>query len=551
MKNVRDQRPERASGSNPAPGGNGAARRVQAWFAWATLESPALTVTFWLAVAAFVSAYFITPLPPCIDYPQHLALGAIMGRLLDPASPEHQLYEVTLLTYNGLFHVLVAGLSVLMRPETAGKLLLAAGVVLTAAAGLGLARVGRRPRWYAFFLLPFSYSHIVGWGFVNYSLAAPLALLTWCWWLRWRDGERRLGWRVVFSALLVAYAHVLATACLCISVALAQLYSRSPREAGCRNWMRDLLRAPLPVLPAALFSIIVFVHHRAAPHIFWEPFKDGTDSPAWEKLWYLASFSVSNFSDASDQMLFWCALGLLAVLFLAPLWMRPARGTAPRRELVGLAISWFLLYLIVPRVLMSTWYIFERLPLWWFAFALGCAPVARPSLAVPMRHLVALVGLVAGLNTAYHFHLIPDARDASAIIDDIPAGARVAPVMHHSDAPPALWRRIWVHLAAYHVVRHPGELAFSFTLYASLPVRYREGQTKPGYYRGLEWNPDQYDPSAAYGRYFDTVLVSTPDDAPDVDPRARTFGTYAPWVRLLAQHGRFYLYDASGIHAPR
>ena len=551
MENDRDQRPDGARSSGPTPGGGSAARRVADWFGWAALESPSLTVTFWLAVALFAGAYFLTPLPPCIDYPQHLALGAIMGRLLDPASPEHQLYEVTLLTYNGLFHVLVAGLSLLMRPELAGKLVLVAGVVLTAAAGLGVAQVGRRPRWHAFFILPFCYGHIAGWGFVNYSLAAPLALLTWCWWLRWRDGESRLGWRVVVAALLVAYAHVLATACLCISVALAQLYTHSPREVGCRRWVRDLLRAPLPVLPAAVFSIIVFFHHRAAPHIFWEPFKDGTDSPAWEKLWYLASFSVSNFWDASDQMLFWCGIGLLAILFLAPLWTRSARGPAPRRELVGLAISWFLLYLIVPRVLMSTWYIFERLPLWWLAFALGCAPVPRPSLAVPIRHLATLVGLAAGLNTAYHFYVIPDARDASAIIDDIPAGARVAPVMHHSDAHPALWRRIWVHLAAYHVVRRPGELAFSFTLYASLPVRYREGQSKPGYYRGLEWNPDQYDPAAEYGRYFDTVLVSTPDDAPGVDPRARTFGYYAPWVRLMAQRGRFYLYDASAIHAPR
>jgi len=200
---------------------------------------------------------------------------------------------------------------------------------------------------------------------------------------------------------------------------------------------------------------------------------------------------------------------------------------------------------------MSTWYIFERLPIWWLGFAVGCAPIARPSLAVPIRRLVAAVGLVAGLNTAYHFHVIPDAHDASAIIDEIPANARVAPVMYHSDGHPALWRRIWIHLAAYHVVRRPGELAFSFTLYASLPVRYRENQAKPGYYRGLEWNPDQYDPTAPYARYFDTVLVSTPDDAPDVDPRQRAFGYYAPWVRLMARHGRFYLYDASGIHAAR
>ena len=119
------------------------------------LETRGLTVAYWAAAGAFALAYWLTPLPPCIDYPQHLALGALMRRLLDPSSPERLVYQVTPLTYNGLFHVLVAGLSLLMPPEVGGKLILSAVVILTAGAFLELVRLGDRPRWYAFLLLPF------------------------------------------------------------------------------------------------------------------------------------------------------------------------------------------------------------------------------------------------------------------------------------------------------------------------------------------------------------------------------------------------------------
>jgi hypothetical protein len=535
-----------------AASGNGAAIPWQdrVPLGWARLETPGLTAAFWAAVLAFAAAFWITPLPPCIDYPQHLALGAILRRMLDPSSPERSLYEFTPLTYNGLFHVCVALLSLLVHPEVAGKLLLSAVPVLCAAAGLALTRLGRRPRWYACFLLPLSYGHIVGWGFVNYCLAAPLALLVFCWWHRWHGGERRLLPRVIIGALLVAYAHVLATACLCLSIALATLAQRTPREAGWREWLRALVRAPLPVLPAGLFSVVVFLYHRSAPHIFWEPAKDGMDNAAWEKLWYLATFSVSNFYDPSDQVLFWLMLCCLAALLLAPLVAAPRPGSGARRELRVLAIAWFGLYLVVPRVLMSTHYIFERLPIWWLAFTVASAPVLGSTLAAWLRRSVLAVGLVSGCNTIYHFARIPDAQDASAIIDEIPAGARVVAVMHSSDAYPSIWRRVWVHLAAYHTVRRPGELAFSFTRYASLPVRYRTDQRRPLYAGGLEWNPQLFDPNAAYTAYFNTVLVKTPDHAPHADPRELTFGYFAPQVRLLARRGRYFLYDAAAIHAP-
>lgn len=533
----------------PCPHSEPAADR--GWRAWtrrASLETPLLTAGYWGAVAAFAGAFWVTPFPPCIDYPQHLALGALLRRLLDPAAPEHATYVASLFTYNGLFHVLVAGLGLLFPLEVAGKILLSLIPLVTASAALALVDATGRPRWYAAFLLPLSYSYIVGWGFINYALFAPVGLLTLTWWLRWCDGERRLlGW-VIGGACVVAYAHVLAMLCLCISVGVATLVRRLPREVGLRAWLLLHLTRPWPLLPAAAYSVLVFLVHRRAPHIYWEAHKDGTDVSAWTKLAELPSFAVSNLGDSLDRTIFVLTLTLLAALWGTAAFVRPAAAGPRSREVTVLAAAWFLLYLVTPRVLMSTWWIFERLPLLWLAFLVAATPRVDGALARTLRVAVVVAGLVLGLGTLRAFARIPDAGDADAIIDDIPAGARVIGVIHSPSAHPVIWREMWVHQLAYFVVRRPGEIAFDFTRYASLPLRRRDaGEQPPRFPSGLEWMPTHYDPYATYAAYYPWVLVRTPDDAPDLDPRGRVFGVHAALVRTVSHRGRFWLFDASPL----
>jgi hypothetical protein len=75
------------------------------------------------------------------------------------------------------------------------------------------------------------------------------------------------------------------------------------------------------------------------------------------------------------------------------------------------------------------------------------------------------------------------------------------------------------------------------------------GKAPPAVPRGLEWDANKYDHNAAYARYWDTVLVRTPDDDPDADPRPITFGQAAAHVKLLSRRGRFWLFDAEALKA--
>jgi hypothetical protein len=65
----------------------------------------------------------------------------------------------------------------------------------------------------------------------------------------------------------------------------------------------------------------------------------------------------------------------------------------------------------------------------------------------------------------------------------------------------------------------------------------------------MEWDANKYDVSQPYARYWDTVLVRTPDEDPASDPRARTFGFAAAGMKVLSHRGRFWLYDASVLRA--
>ena len=66
----------------------------------------------------------------------------------------------------------------------------------------------------------------------------------------------------------------------------------------------------------------------------------------------------------------------------------------------------------------------------------------------------------------------------------------------------------------------------------------------------MEWDAAKYDPTQPFARYWDTVLVRTPDQAPHVDPRVQTFGRAAARIEILAHRGRFWLFDARALRSP-
>jgi hypothetical protein len=507
------------------------------------LETRELTLVYWATAFLFSLALWVTPFPPLIDYPQHVAVGALLRRMADPLSPERALYDPNFITYNGGFHVLIAALSFAMRPEIAGKLLLSIYPLAFAYAVLALVRAAERPRWYALFALPVTWSFAVGWGFANYFMSVPFVILAFALWVRASRGEKGALWKVMLLSAFLSYTHVLATLCLCMMIGVAGLASFHQLGASYKERLLGLAKLPIAVWPAIVWSLFAFLHNRSSPHANWEGWDEGLDDPLWYKLLHVTAYTVGNFSDHTDQLLLTLSVGMMIVL-----WQWPREKSPAHPVMKAEAITWAALYCIVPKVFIATWFVFERFPPFAVVFAAAALPIARGFVHERwIRNAAAAVALVASLSTVWHFRVIPDEADADAILDDIPEGKRVIAVTWSNTGQPVILREMWVHLLAYYQARRPGQIAYSFAKFESMPVHYAVGKAPPGIPGGMEWDGSKYSPFEPYARYWDTVLVRTPDAEPEGDPRFRTFRSAAAAVHVIAHRGRFWLYDASSL----
>jgi len=505
------------------------------------LETRWLTAAYWGAVLLQALAFFVPRFPPLVDYPQHLAIASVLHRWMSPGSPERAIFDANFFTYNGAFHTLAALLGFVVPMETAGKVVLALIPALVGWGGLTLVRAARRPRSYAFFLLPLSLSAMVTWGFLNNVLSYAVGLGVLGWMIRGMRGERGYLARAAAGGLVVAYLHIFGAFILCATTGLLALRRLVFVRRPWRERLRRFAWTLLALAPAPALSLAFVLHNRSSSHSNWEnAMHDGWDDYAWRKALWLPDFVFGNFADHSDRNL--CLLLFAGLAFLY--FPRPGQGVrkTPRglRDFRFLAGVFVLLYLITPRVLFATWFIFERVPFFAISALVCGAPVLAASSMGFVRTFAAGLALSAGANAVAHHANIPEEGDADAILDAIPEGARVVGLIWEPSPLPVLVRQTYVHMQAYHLVRHRGDMTVSFAMIESLPVHFKAESRPPRREVGAEWTPESYDPDSAYGRHFETVLVHAPSGTGD--PTSLVFQEKAHAAQLLARHGRFFLY---------
>ncbi len=507
------------------------------------LESRGLTVAFSLAVGLVALAFLLCPYPPMIDYPQHVAMGALLHDLWTGAPYATELYKTSPFTYNAGIETSIGLLSFLMSPELAGRVILAVHVLVFAAAALSVCHYADRPRWYALLAVPIFYNHITGWGFSNFVVALPLMILAAVGWMRIVDGDRSC-WRIagVFAAsMVVAYTHVLVMLSLCVIVVVVALEVVVKRGDRLLDRALRLLVPGAILVPSVGYSLGAWFWARATSTTVWEhSWAEGQDDPLWSKLRHILFNTTGNFADGSDQYLV-----ALAFVLGAALWVGDGEAL-PHPRMRRLAWVFFGLYALIPKVFIATFHIYQRfLPLA-AVFAIAAIPVARGAWTKTMSVVVAVVAVVTGANVLYRFVTLPEVGDAMAIVDDAPAGKSLAGVMYDVKAPK--WNReVWVHLPALYQVRRQGVLAYSFLRNESVPVHYLPGKEPPRPPGGFEWNGQLYDFEADYARAYDLILVRSwvGTTGQVIDPAPWVFKGWQDQVKLLSRRGQFFLYDAS------
>jgi hypothetical protein len=510
-----------------------------------------------------VAGLFVTHLLPCVDYPQHLALSDVARRLSDPNAPEHAEYQLNYFTYNGLFHVVVAGLSRVLPIELAGRLTVGASLAATGAAVLALVRLLRRPPAHAALFTPILFSFSLGWGFANYVMATAIA--AWALVFVARAALRPswiAGGAVAVLGLACAFAHVLAMLILCLAasaLALEVAWRSAVGAAGWRKAARACFVAVLAVAPLLIGCVYCIQVYREQydwdPNMYRDPTIEGTAPPLVQKAVWFGAFATDLYRDASDQLLLWLAIGIMGWCWMMAYKQRRA-WDAPREATPAIVLPFVVLtlaYFATPMVLIGTHLIFPRLAQW---------AIFGAALATPLQHDTAkagrarvwmlAIGLAVGVNTVAHCALFDwETRDASRLIDDLPAGGAATAVVW--DPRTLAFRNgTLTHLAAYYGARKHGRWAFAFARYLSVPVRFKPNSQPAWPEHGWEFSGEDYNPRCKYARAFPLVLVKAPEEIPpdaasEPEVRRLVFKSDADAVRLLSHHGVYWAFDSTGI----
>ncbi|MES1243880.1 MAG: hypothetical protein ABUT39_19905 [Acidobacteriota bacterium] len=413
-----------------------------------------------------------------LDYPQQLAVAAIVRWIGDPAHGFGQAYELALWHPQGLFEMATAGFAHLLPIDLAGKLVLSLSIAGVLPAAAALCRRNGRPEWYALLALAVTYGHVFFWGFVDSLVALPLFLGGLA--LADRLFDRPFGWR---SWLLLASVSALFyTAHLQMLVLFVGAVSWLALVR--RPWAGRLALQLSALLPGLALGagVLLWAHFHAAEVMSgFQRYLDGQSTILVNtkmKTDRLAGLLFGVYSDGKQEM-----MGALLLLVALVLSVRRFQrlgdwNEAMFRARFGLLAGWIaLLYYVAPEFTHG-YLISERLvPV---AVSVGVAALPRPS-----RIRLRVAAVLTLLLLAWQLSAVRDgfrtfnveAAGLRRVLEHAEPGYALAGLLYEQSnstwmVPADLLR----HSPAYYQVYRGGRVLLSFVQFFNAPVRYRPGQ---------------------------------------------------------------------------
>lgn len=459
--------------------------------------------------------FLVVTFPPITDLPQQTAqVRLFLDAVTNPDSP----YRVQWTTPNGLAWAPFGLAWVVLPPVAAGRV----GMLLLALLWVGavgaLARWRRRSAAAAVLAAVFVFHHALYWGFAGFVAGFPIFAL----WLTvtGRDpGDRSAAVDMALhlgGALLLYFTHALWFAAGLLWLGIFALASRAWRRPG--PW----LGRSLAVLPVGVLALVWFVGVQETPF---------STPPLWRHLpWErlaperLLEASLGGLRGPLEAIVFALVLGWIA-LALGAAWRSGRLGRSTDRRLLGVALFFFALYLVLPDKYTNTILFAQR----WLPPALACLVLAVPPLPVrPVLRRVLALGILAAfcLGTATVWMEV-EARELAGLEKALAALPAEPPPkvlgLAFDRESPRLDGVPFLQTFAWAQVLRGGELNFSFALFPSSLVVYDPVPARP-WTEGLEWYPDRV--RREDFPYFTHVLMGASDDdvhrflagAPELEP---------------------------------
>lgn len=374
----------------------------------------------------------LIPLPPLLDYPNHLARLWLLGGGIDTA-PVNRFYVEDwhgIATNIGIDLVAKAFAHV-VPPFLLGRLLLALAVVLppVGAIALNASQFGNFRAWQLVFPFFWCTETLLA-GFLNFQIGLGLALLAAA-----LDPRFSVPWARHASRLAVAFVlivvHPFALLFYCMLLAGIGIGAAWPGRAELRPaaWRVGAAGA-VCLVPIAAF----FVLTHALP---------GDDSGRWFAIFNPPLISLFTLLSPVTSYNFWIDLAIAYPLLVLVGYALVNRRIAAHRGLLAVAAFLAVASLFMPAATSESGWLDRRLPIMAVLAALAATDLSLgPSRRDALRLAAAAFALVAvrtawiGWNWAASFEMVHSLRQAFA---DIPAGKAVLPLQHRTKRTTRSW----------------------------------------------------------------------------------------------------------------
>ena len=474
---------------------------------------------FVAVVALSVAPLWIGRYLPMVDMPQHAAQIAALREMLSGNQMFTQLFEINWFTPYLLGYLLLAALATVLPITVAAQLIVSASVVaMPLLTGRLLRAAGADERW-RWLAIPCSFSFAFYWGFLNFLVAAPLALLFLIQTIRFVDTPTvKRGAMIALFAIFLFFSHVIVLGCASL-MALGYVFGRSYRDGKRLVLLALPYTAPLP-----LIAIWLALAYDRAPAVRNDPVIYG---PFLERVMQLLLQPAGH-----DGLSLITLLVTATILVLPPL----AGSTFSRRPERWLPFALGLVVFVAsPHYVLATAYFFQRLgiflvPLWLMAWD----PPTHAQRRVDWAAAV-IVLLWSFTNIGRFAAFARETETFREVLAAAEPGRRVASMVYDKSSR-FFVLPVYLHFPVWYEATQRGIVDFNFGDFYSLMVRYKSS-AGPRITDQLGWYPTAFSWEANGGARYDYFLVKS-----RIDISNEIFKEKRGAVELVTRSGWWWLY---------